>query len=414
MNVFLVCHVYPPEHAPAGVIVSELAEDLAKAGHRVTVITGFPSHPGGNLYPGWKACRRQAEDTPQGFRVVRCRHSFHRRDRLIWKLWYYITFAIGSFLGGLREGKADAIVILSTPIFGGLTAVLLAKCKGAKSLYWIYDVHPEASRNAGFLREGSWIYRIFRAIDIFVCNRVTLVATLSEPMRKLLLARGLAAEKVILLSLWVDPQKITPGDRDNPWRREHGIGLDKFVVLCAGTIGYISGAEIIIDAAERLSDRKDILFLVVGDGPIKESLIAKSRQYGLENIQFLPFQPAEVLSEVQATADVGLVTLLPTTGESSVPSKMHGYTAAARPVIASVADDTPTAEMVREGRFGTVCPPQDAMALANAICHLADNPGEARQKGTQAREFFLSTFSRGVCVSKAMDVLTEFRKAKVS
>ena len=55
MNVALMCYVYPPEPAPAGIMVCELAEDLAAAGHRVTVITGWPNHPQGVLYPGWKA-----------------------------------------------------------------------------------------------------------------------------------------------------------------------------------------------------------------------------------------------------------------------------------------------------------------------------------------------------------------------
>lgn len=407
MNIVLICHVFPPEHAPAGVNVAELAEDLAKSGHRVSVITGYPSHPEGPLYPGWKAKLVQVEDVPQGYRLIRVRHSFHRRGSIVWKLWYYATFALGVLLGGLRAGKTDVMLFCPTPIFGGVASILLARWKRAKSVYWIHDVHPEASRNAGFLRDGSLAYRIFMAIDTFVCRHATVVATLTEPMRDMLLARGLKPEKVIILRHWVDSQKIAPGNRDNAWRRKHNIPVDKFVVLSAGTIGYISGAEVIIEAAARLRHRQNIYFLIIGQGPVKESLIEKSKQYELENIQFQPFQPAEVLSEVQATGDVGLVTLLPTTGESSIPSKMHGYTAAARPVIASVAADTPTAAMVRAGRFGMVCPPQDAQALADAIGQLADDRAKAEQMGCCAREYFLREFGREKCVREAERILTE-------
>ena len=175
-------------------------------------------------------------------------------------------------------------------------------------------------------------------------------------MRNMLLARGLEPDKVVLMRHWVDREKIAPSSRDNPWRCEQGIGLDKFVVLSAGTIGYISGAEVIVDAAQRLRDRQDILFLIVGEGPIKEKLVEKARQYGLENMKFMPFQSAEALADVQATGNVGLVTLLPATGESSIPSKMHGYTA---------ADDHRQRGRQRSrrtwcaGEFGIVCPPQD-------------------------------------------------------
>jgi len=131
-----------------------------------------------------------------------------------------------------------------------------------------------------------------------------------------------------------------------------------------------------------------------------------ANRYGLGNVTFLPFQPAEVLADVQATGDVGLVTLLPKSGESSIPSKMHGYTAAARPVIACVAADSPTAAMVRDGRFGIVCPSSDAAALARAIAALADDRVEARRLGERARGFFLEFFDRAVGTRRAAEVLT--------
>ncbi|MGD0655484.1 MAG: glycosyltransferase family 4 protein [Thermoguttaceae bacterium] len=405
MNILLISYVYPPEHAPTGVNFSELAEDLVKSGHRVTILTGWPSHPEGKLYPGWRAKFRSKEQTEQGYCLIRCGHSLHLRQSIPWKLWYFFTFAVSSFINGLFSGKTDVVVSCSTPLFGPWTSWVLAKLKRARHVYWIHDIHPEAISNAGMIREASLAYRLMLASDKFICRHSTLVATLTEDMRQNLIARGLNPDKVILMLHWVDAKKITPCSSDNPWRREHEIELGKFIVLHAGTIGFISGAGVIIDAARIVANRWDILFLVVGDGPLKEKLVEKTQEYALNNVKFLPFQSADVLAQVQATGNVGLVTLLPESGASSIPSKMHGYTAAGKPVIASVADATATAKMIRNNDFGIVCPVQDAQALAAAILRLADNPAETERLGRNALEFFLSTYDREICTRKAERIL---------
>ena len=103
---------------------------------------------------------------------------------------------------------------------------------------------------------------------------------------------------------------------------------------------------------------------------------------------------------MQATADVGLVTLLPETGETSVPSKVLGYMAAGRAVVASVRDDSPTAEMVRAAEGGIITPAQNPAALAEAIEYAADNPEPIQTMGRNARAFFLKHFSRDNCTKR--------------
>lgn len=393
MHVLNICHVYPPEHAPAGVQARDFAEDMSRLGHTMTVLTGWPNHPAGVLHPGWKARFRECTTPPQGFTLVRCGHSIHPRGRMFWRLWYYFTFAIATLINGLPCRNVDVVFCESTPIFGPLTSLLLAWLKGAKFVYRVHDVHPEAALHAGLLKPGL-VYRLLRALDTWVCSRAAIVLPLTDGMRRSLLDRGLPAERVVVARQWFDGARVAPQDRDNAWRRARGIPSSQFVVLYAGTIGHISGARVVIDAAELLRGRSDILFLFVGEGPVKEDCERLARERNLDRVRFLPFQPAEFLSEVQATGDVGLVTLLPESGDTSVPSKIHGYTAAGRPVIASVRADSATAETVREGDFGHVVPPGDAQALADAITAMADAPTEAARLGANARRFFVDNHDR--------------------
>jgi putative colanic acid biosynthesis glycosyltransferase WcaI len=174
--------------------------------------------------------------------------------------------------------------------------------------------------------------------------------------------------------------------RDNPWRAELGLGPDKFVVLYSGTAGIVSGAEILADVAARLPP--EIVLLVVGGGESWRHLDALVRSGNApQNLVTRPYQPRERLPEVQASADVSLVTLLPGRGRTSVPSKLQGYMAAARPVIAAVDADCDTATLVSQGRFGDVVA-FGAEALADAILRARARPEVLSEWARRAREAF--------------------------
>lgn len=397
LRIALICHVYPPEHAPAGVMILELAEDLAANGHQVTVITGWPNHPAGVLFPGWQARWRLVEQNSRGFRVIRCGHSIHPREGTFWRLWYYLTFGVSALINGWGAGRVDAVLCLATPVFGSWAAWLLARIKGARFVYAIFDLHPEGTANAGLIGRGL-PYRVLRAADTLLCRWSDSIVTLSAGLRGEILARGIGPEKVAIVPFWLDCGKIRPGQRENAWRQEQGIVPEIFVALYAGTIGYVSGAEVLIETARHLAPRRDILILCVGEGPIKDRLTETTAHLGLDNLRFLPFQPASVLEQVQATADVGLVTLLPEAGKTSIPSKVLGYLAAARPVIASVAPESDTAKMIRQGACGRVTACMDPAALAEAIRDLVDDSQTRLAMGQRGRAYFEQFFDRGTCV----------------
>lgn len=387
-----MCHVYPPEHAPAGVMISELAADLATRGCEVTVLTGWPSHPAGVLFSGWRSRWRSVEHH-EGFRVVRCGHSIHSGASVFWRVWYYLTFGFSVLVNGWCSGRFDAILCLSTPVFGSWTAWLLARGKRARFLYCIFDLHPEAAANAGLLRRGA-PYKILRAADSLLCRNSDRIVTLGEGLRDEIAARGISPDVVTLIPFWLDGARIRPSCRENAWRREQGIPPRTFVALYAGTLGFVSGAEVLLETARLLTGRVDILLLCVGDGPIKDRLTVAASEAALANLRFLPFQPAAVLEQVQAVADVGLITLLPGAGKTSIPSKVLGYLAAARPVIASVDLGTDTARLIQQAECGRVTGAQDPAALASAIVELADDQGLRERLGRAGRSYFEQFFDR--------------------
>ena len=395
MNVAIVCYIYPPEVAPAGQMVKELSEDLTAAGHSVSVITAFPNHPKGVLFDGWEM-ETAREEEHDGVRVVRVAHSTSPDRGVKARLRFYTTFAINSFRAGMKLGRLDAVLCLSSPVVGAFFCWLLAFCRRARFFYIIWDIYPEVAVSTGAIKPGL-LARICLKLDTWLCRRAAKVVTISGGMKRTLLERGLLEESVDLVPVWLDTDEIKPQERMNAWRREQDIDEGKFVALYAGTVGLISGAEIVLDAAARLAHHEDVMILFVGDGEMKPTLVARARELGLTNVRFVPFQPRERLAEVQSTADVGLVTLKRGKGRTSVPSKVLGYMAAGRPVLASVDFDCDTALWVENSGGGWVTPAEDATALADALVRAANNRSESDRRGASGRAFLERELSRTGC-----------------
>lgn len=391
MRILIICYVYPPEVASAGPMVRQLAQDLAREGHDVTVLTGWPNHPAGKVFPGYSMRWRSVESDGR-HRVMRVAHAVGSKIAPIRRMWIYFTFAVSSLANGLTLGRHDVVVSLSTPIFGVWTAWLLAKCWGARFVNVLFDIWPEAIINAGLARPNA-LYRLVRRIDTLNCQLSDVISTLGEGMRQMLIHRGIEPAKVKVIPFWIDTDEIRPLPRDNAWRREQGIAPDKFVALFAGTVGYASGVQVLVEAAKHLQSRSDILIVVVGEGPVKKEIEELARASGVGNMRLFPFQPAERVAELQSAADVGLVTLQAQSGASSVPSKMLGYMAAGRAVIASAAPETDTAKLIAQADCGLTVPAQDAAAIAEAIRTLADDPDRCRHLGSQARRCTEQLFS---------------------
>jgi colanic acid biosynthesis glycosyl transferase WcaI len=387
MNILIATQVYPPEGHPTAIMIREVAEELSRRGAEVTVATGYPHHPYGRLYPGYRKKLLTVEEN-NGFRVARGWHLIHPSPSVLVRGLVMASQCGAFYLGAAVSPRPDVVLSYGPPLLGPLTSALIARASEARLVTVIYDFYPDVAVESGHLRQPHLI-RAARVGERLMYRLSDRIVVLSEGFRRTLVRdKGVAPEKVAVIPVWLDAQDIVPGDRDNSWRREMGIGPETFVALYAGTIGLVSGAEVILAAARSLAAYPDILFLLVGAGQAKDDLEARAGEERLSNIRFLPFQPRERLSEMQAAADVSLVTLAPGRGKTSVPSKVLGYMAAARPVIAAVDPDCDTAQLIREAGCGLATPPGDGELLAAAILDLYNDAAWRQEMGQRGRAYF--------------------------
>ncbi len=387
----MLCQWFPPEHAPIGNLLKELAIDLTSKGHYVTIITGFPNHPAGILYDGYKKSLFSL-DMIDGVRIVRCYLYTSPKRTIGRRLLNHISFAASSFLAACRLEKHDLLFIVTPPLSNAMTGYLLKNMLGMKSILNVQDIYPDAAVSAGVIGNRV-IINILKRLEKWIYGSVDRITVISAGFLDNLMGKGVPCSKVCVIPNWLDLEEIIPLPRDNDYASTCGL-QGRFIVLYSGTIGLISGAELLLDCAIYLEFKKDIIFVFVGEGVTKEIMVKEAQRRKLQNVRFLPFQPREKLSGVLSSSDVTVVTLKKGQGKFSVPSKVLGYMAAARPVVASVDPDSDTKKLVYDSKCGICVDPGDVGGMSAAILELYQDRRKAEILGRNGRDYLLRNFER--------------------
>ena len=134
------------------------------------------------------------------------------------------------------------------------------------------------------------------------------------------------------------------------------------------------------------------MFAIVGEGAAKAALQSDVIRLGLRNVEFMPTQPYETLSDSLGAADVHVVGLRRGLAGYIVPSKVYGILAAGRPYVAAVEAGVEPALIVEEHRCGICVEPDDPDALAEGILRMRDS--DLGEMGRNARKAFEERFDR--------------------
>lgn len=410
-NLVIVTAWYPPEPAPFGRMMQELAEDLSGSGWNVTVITGFPNHPGGVVHEGFRKRWLSAENHGN-VRVLRVWLATSPNRSTLNRLATFLSFTLISAWRLLRCRHADVIFAVLQPLSVGVTLPLIARVKRAALVLNVQDLHPDAQIRLGMVRHPALI-RILRAVESFAYRKSTALTVICDHFKRHVIARGADPARVFVIDNWIDTERIRPDpEKGLEFRSEIGFAAQDFVVLCAGTLGHVSGAHILVEAAQLLQDEPSIKFLIVGEGPLLPSLKQRAASAGLKNIVFRPFQPESRLTALQSSADVSVVTLAPDFAEVSVPSKVLAYLAAGRPVLASVPAASETAMLLRRAEAGVVVTPGRADELATMITRLAADRKTCVQMAGAARAYAVTHLSRLAAVARYESVFQQACRKK--
>jgi len=389
---------FPPELIGAGKYTGELADGLAEAGLSVRVVTAPPYYPQWQVQPGYCASAYRREHF-NGNAVTRCPLWVPKSPTFVKRMLHLLSFAVSSFPALLVHfrWRPQIIFLVMPTIFCLPGALLFARMVGAKLWVHMQDFELEMAGGVG-MRVPGWFQDIASRLERLFLGRADRVSTISPRMVDRLAEKGVAPDRCVCLPNWVNEQQIFPLPI-SPYRMQLGLVDHQRVCLYAGNLGAKQGLDTVIEAARRLQDRPQWVFVFAGEGPMRPAIQQAAEE--LSNVHWLPLQPQDRLNELLSLADVHLLPQQQGAADLVMPSKLTGMLASGRPVIATADAQTQIEQVVRT--CGVVVPPGDPAALARAIAALLDDPDRCKALGGNAREYAERYLSQSA-------VLAQFKK----
>lgn len=403
MRLLMISDRYPPETRSVAHIFQDLAEALVKRGHKVTVLTKRP--PGEYLPVGLQDHMIPVLEIVGGVTVVRVGGLFSSKMPAIFRALDQFYLAVRILLRiYFAKPKPDAVLVYSPPLPLAIAAALYRRWAGVAYVLNLHDLYPRTAIELGLLKNKFVIWAARNLERIAYTNADHIVVPAAQSRQILIEDHRLPLNKVELVFNWIDTDGIVPGAQDNAFALANGLS-GQFVASYAGLMGYAQDLSTIIECAWRLRERRDLLFLLVGDGVCVERW--KCMSAGLENVRFLPAVPREVYLDILRASDVCLVPLAPSLHSPAIPGKLQSIMAVGKPVIAIVPTGGDAARMVSESRCGFVVTPGDTKKLESRLMELFENPDLAKEFGANGRRYAETHFRLDAAASTVERVLLQ-------
>lgn len=394
MRLLVVSQYFWPENFR----INDLVAELVRRGHQVTVLTGEPNYPQGEIFPEY-ARDKAAFDAYEGAEVIRVPLRPRHKGNLNLAL-NYISFVVSAGVRGpwkLRGRRFDAMFVYQpSPVTVGLPAMLLKAIKRVPMAFWVLDLWPQSLSAVGVTRSpailgavDALVRLIYRSVDLILVQSRSFVAEIARQ------AGG--SEKIGYFPSWSDGR--APLDEAEP-APEVAAADGVFSIMFTGNIGDAQDFPAILDTAHLLR-HEPVRWLIVGDGRRSDWLAAEvaRRELG-KQVLLLGRHPLERMPSFLKHADAALVALRPEPAFAmTIPGKVQTYLAAGKPILAMI--DGEGAEVVRLAEAGLTAPAGDAAAFAAAVRQMMAMPPVQRlAMGRRGSEYAQREFDRDSVVSR--------------
>jgi colanic acid biosynthesis glycosyl transferase WcaI len=272
--------------------------------------------------------------------------------------------------------------VVEPTLFCAPMALLTGALSRARTVLHVQDFELDAAFKMGLLK-GAWLLNGVAGLERWLLRRFDLVSTISGKMQDRLLAKGVPQARLHFCPNWVDVRVVQSGAGSQRFRQLLGLPADAVVALYSGNMAQKQGLELLSEVAAALRTESRLVFVFCGNGTGRAGLQAACQ--GLGNVRFLDLQPAELLPELLATADIHLLPQRADASDLVMPSKLCGMLASGKPVVATAL---PGSELdAIASRCGIVVAPGDGRAAADAVLRLMRDPALAARLGRQGADY---------------------------
>ena len=251
----------------------------------------------------------------------------------------------------------------------------------------IRDIWPESMEAVG-AKIPRLAYKALEMVERAMYRTADRIVTVGEGYKARLLEKGIKAEKMSIVMNGTDLAVYKPLPKNEELLKKYGLD-GKFVVSYIGTVGMACGLEVVLESAEKFSraevekGRRDVIFVIVGDGAYRVQLEEEAKRRGLKNVVFTGRQPKSSMPDWIASSDASLVHLKASGLFTTVmPSKIFESAGCKRPIIMGV--DGYAKKLVLDAEAGLDMKPESAASLVECTSKLAADPELCKRLGENA------------------------------
>lgn len=362
--------------------------------------------------------QRKKEILSDGFVTVYRFPMFSEGKNSIQRAVRYLLVNLIQYHKGSRAEDISLVAAASTPPTQGFlcakTAKKLSKRYGRKVpfVYNLQDIFPDSLVNAGMTKKGSIIWKIGRKIEDYTYKNADKIIVISGDFKRNIMEKGVSEDKIVVIPNWADTDGIYPVERkDNVLFDKYSLSKDKFYISYSGNIGYSQNMDLLLDTAKEIKDElRDVVFVIVGEGVIREEVEKRIKEEAIDNVVLLPFQPYEDIASVFSIGDVGLIISKSGIGNSSVPGKTWGYMAAEKPILASFDKKSELVSLIESVGCGLSAEANSKEELIEAIVKLRADQS-LKEKGKLGKAYLTEELSKEKCTKMFVDTLVSAAEA---
>lgn len=382
-NVWILNHYAQEPGGAGGTRHFHLAEHLQAYGWHATIIAASVEHQSGHqrLEPDEKKRCDYFKGVP--FLWVRTpEYQGNGGGRMRNMLAY--TWAVLQRSTTAKLPRPDVVIGSSVHPFAAVAGALLARRYKVPFIFEVRDLWPQTLVDMGRLQEGSFITWALRKLEFWLYRRAARTVVLLPRAWEYITPLGIPKERVIWIPNGVDLSLF-------PRSTVADTAKDHFTLMYFGAHGQANGLDNVLHAMKHVQEQsngRNIHLRMIGDGPLKPSLVAQASEMGLTNVSFEPPVAKSQIPALAAQADAFVIAVLNLPGlyrYGISMNKLFDYLAAEQPIlIASDGANNP----VEDAQAGLTVPPGQPQALAEAIVKIANTPLPERQRmGRAGREY---------------------------
>ena len=315
----------------------------------------------------------------------------------------FVYWHIVSFIFALTFKKINFILSPSPPISMGFISLLIAKIKGAKSVYNVQEIYPDLLINQGILKSKS-IINFLKRLEKFIYNKSDAVITIDDVFYSTIRPRFNNSKKLHIISNFVDTDLYKPLKNIQQLPAIFGEENGKIKILYAGNIGFFQDWEPVLFAAKELLD-ENIEFWIIGEGVQKQYLEKSIKQQGLSNIKIYPYQNRDYMPDINNYADIHFIVVNKQLEQEGFPSKIYTIMACAKPLIVVTGIQTPLYNFLIKKNCAELVYENRNIGFTDAILKLSKDETLRKKLGKNGYNYIVNDYSKKIIVKKYVSLL---------